>query len=565
MLRLILVSLLTVQKCLGANVHRFNLENYNDDFSESADEITSPAGINFDLSGNKHDGLEKKQVDNLDETSESPVPSRDAARESAFTPLEEVLSKFNSLKIKEQTPEVMRSPKMIFSPKSQQTRTVPAINEVESESESESGSESDSEHEYVPVDEKFEEIKVKNDNNLKVIKQNFQGIHKETGESVSAFLEPFVHKVPAKPAETVKVETVESESDDEDYDSSSDDSIAKLRKSAEKAAMAYTAANLRAQSVYVDEYDSAEEEDYGLSAGELMRRAEAKAKAEREAAETAKAEADAEAAKAAKLKENAEFAAAQAQKKLIFNQGKPYSGDLLSYDNFEEISELSERGRSELSMALTILFHDINNFESNVKMADIPESLRLIQVAKIVRNLMMKKLRKDGQNSMVPLLSPEELKSYSSLSEAVANCSLESITDVFMLVENLLRVETPVTDRVANNLIDKLLLPRIKSKNEDALRETVNYIATHGYVNLLKDLLANTGETLLSHLDLRDVGFILSTSMGNGIMSDEEAIEMIKLLSKRVGFDRVLRVYANEIAANFNKHRKGRFNEMIMN
>lgn len=565
MLRLILVSLLTVQKCLGASVQRFKLENYNDhEFSDSADEITSPAGINFDMSGNKHDGLEKKQVDNLDETSESPVPSRDAARESAFTPLEEVLSKFNNLKIKEQVPEVIRSPKMIFSPKSQQARNVPAINEVESESESASGSESDGEYEYVPDDEKFEEIKVKNDNNLKVFKQNFQGIHKETGESVSAFLEPFVRKVPAKPAETVTVES-ESESDDEDYDSSSDDSIAKLKKSAEKAAMAYTAATLRAQSVYVDEYDSAEEEDYGLSAGELMRRAEAKAKAEREAEETAKAEADAEVAKAAKLKENAEFAAAQAQKKLIFNQGKPYSGDLLSYDNFEEIAELSERGRSELSMALTILFRDMNNFKSNVKMADIPESLRLIQVAKIVRNLMMKKLRKDGENSMVPLLSPEELKSYSGLMEAVAKCSLELTSDVFMLVEHLLRVETPVTDRVANNLIDKLLLPQIKSMNGDALREMVNYIATQGYVNLLKDLLANTGETLLSHLDLSDVGFILTTSMGNGIMSDEEAIEMIKLLSKRVGFDRVLRVYANEIAANFNKHRKGRFNEMIMN
>lgn len=560
MLRLFLVSLLTVQKCLGASVQRFKLENYNDEFSESADEIISPAGVNFDLSGNRLDGLEKKQVDSVNEISESPVPSRDVARESAFTPLEEVLSKFNSLKIKEQVPEVMRSPKMIFSPKSQQARKVPAINEAESESENSSESGSESEYEYVTVDEKFEEIKVKNDNNLQAMKENFQGIHKETGESVSAFLEPFVREVP------VKVETVESESesDNDDYDSSSDDSIAKLKKSAEKAAMAYTAANLRAQSVYVDEYDSAEEEDYGLSAGELMRRAEAKAKAEREAAEIAKPEADAEAAKAAKLKENAEFAASQAQKKLNFNKGKPYSGDLLSYDSFEEIAELSERGRFELSMALTILFHDMNNFKSDVKMADIPESLRLIQVAKTVRNLMMKKLRKAGQNSLVPLLSPEEMTSFSGLGKAVAKCSLESITDVFMLVEHLLRAETRVTDKVAYKLIDKLLLPQIRSMNEDALREMVNYIATQGYVNLLKDLLANTGETLLSHLDLKDVGFILTTSMDNGIMSDEEAIEMIKLLSKRVGFDRVLKVYGNELAANFNKHRTGQFNEMIM-
>ena len=208
---------------------------------------------------------------------------------------------------------------MIFSPKSQQARNVPAINEVESESESASGSESDGEYEYVPDDEKFEEIKVKNDNNLKFSSRISKGIHKGNWESVSAFLEPFVRKVPAKPAETVKVETVES--DDEDYDSSSDDSIAKLKKSAEKAAMAYTAATLRAQSVYVDEYDSAEEgrlRPFSWWAYETCR---SQSQSWKRSWKTAKAEADAEVAKAAKLKENAEFAAAQAQKKLIFQPG----------------------------------------------------------------------------------------------------------------------------------------------------------------------------------------------------------------------------------------------------
>ena len=96
------------------------------------------------------------------------------------------------------------------------------------------------------------------------------------------------------------------------------------------------------------------------------------------------------------------------------------------------------------------------------------------QLPRLSCNLMMKKLRKDGENSMVSPAEPWRIEELFWFDGGSCKCSLELTSDVFMLVEHLLRVETPVTDRVANNLIDKLLLPQIKSMNGDALREMVN-------------------------------------------------------------------------------------------
>lgn len=315
----------------------------------------------------------------------------------------------------------------------------------------------------------------------------------------------------------------------------------------------------------VEEYSS--DEELEITAGQLMMRAqaleaqkakEAEVKAAASAASVARAKAAGEAQLKAQVAKRAEQASRNiaAQKKRDYRAGEEYSGALLSYKTLESIDQLSPKGQTELSVALARFLNDMNSFKTTEKYSDLPPSLFLLKASKIVRTVRGTHLSMEEQSSAPALLA------------AIQKCAW-CLSELLPLIENLLRAGSAESVQVGCSLIEAVLIPHVfslKSSSVHNMAIWLEFISRHGYFEILKDLLGNTGTgpMILSHVDMHDIEMSLSVFMRNGTINDAEVIEMIKLMTSEIGLKKEMKVYGKGLAEAFNEHRSGDLKELLL-
>ena len=489
MLRLILVSLLAVQKSFCAELTEFKPTKYEtEELSEIDDSPACINDLNLSASGTGGivNGLYSEPVlvkSNLYHSSNERV--------SSITPFLEVINNLGDFESKEIYSHSLRNSS---SPKVEVENF--SLHESENSFEEIEADQKETEGTGDEETRKFKELISKNNDIFKNIKQNVKEIVNETKDKVTAELEASLQKVLFKPvaAAAVVVETVE-------YDSGDDE----------------------------------EEEEAALTAFQFMSRANAEA-----------AEAEAKEAEIKAKEDQAATALAE------YREGKDFTDDLMSYNTLESIAELSPYGRSKLSIALAVFLHDMKNSKTAMKLSDVPASLLLFQVSKI-----MFRIRKSH-------LSVDELACADVLLQAIQGCEIRMALDLLPMIEYLLRAGSAGNAEamtVGNALIDLNIIPHIYSLENSVNRMGIfiEYIARNGYFLLLKDLISNasTGPMILSHLNMEDVKFILCSFMGSGVVKGSEAVEMVTLITREIGL-----VSDEELAKCGNEKRDVDFSEL---
>lgn len=219
------------------------------------------------------------------------------------------------------------------------------------------------------------------------------------------------------------------------------------------------------------------------------------------------------------------------------------SVNLSDYQTIADFVDLSRDDRMKLYAALSDRSLKSISVGSDATLASIPPALFLLKISFKVR------LWRGS------LLTREEMEQPALLRQAIFGCAqVMNLNDWCDVIELMYRAGLKGT---ADNFLYEVVVPHIYTLKQLADKSTKPHtkfllnLATHGHIHVLINLFedASTSRNLRINIRSPDICFILQFVLTDGWTSDEEALQVMKLLLRERKFEDFIGNYGNVLAS----------------
>lgn len=209
--------------------------------------------------------------------------------------------------------------------------------------------------------------------------------------------------------------------------------------------------------------------------------------------------------------------------------------NVMDYTKIETIAKLGIADRMSLVAALHDQIRNSEDFESEIKLQDLPSAVFLFKISLIVRS---------RRNTLLTL---EEMKSDRKLLKAIKKSGM-GLLDLIEVAEYLMRADR---DEISDEIISEKIIPHVvelhrrrnveaeekaekQKKENNELSVFMSMLTTYGRVLVLNDLLNDrfVGRILREKLGAHEIDYMLEALIRNGCLTDEEVYSSARLLLK---------------------------------